>query len=269
LNKPKDALGTSVAHKGKQEDVDPEFEGLMSEIEGDLRADEFKKIWASYGNLIIAFAVTVVVGVGGFQFYRHQQAETQAAVGRQFEVAIQAEETGKTDEAIKQLSSIPGAPGTAYGPLARLSQAALLINKKDIPGALAIYKALAADTTADPMFREFATLLHVMHSLDTADAKALEAEIAPLAAGGGTFAHSALELQALLAAKQGDTARAVKTLAQISADPATPAAMRDRVTDLTKLYEAGVVPKPPAIPPAPAAPAASATPPAAQPAAKP
>ena len=267
MNKVRDAVPAKVdakAGKGPAEEVDHEFEGLMSEIETDLRSDEFKKIWKSYGNLIIALVVALVLGVTAFQLYRQYEVRQREAAARRYETAIKAAEAGKRDEAITLFGEVIKDGGKGYGPLARLTQAALQVEKQDIDGAVANYKALAADEKADPVFRDLATLLRVLHGLDREDPKTLEAALTPLANPNNAFNLSALELQALLAAKQGDTDRAIKTLAQVSADPLTPPSMRERADDLTKLYQSGIMPPPPAAPKLPAAPAAT---PAAAPAA--
>jgi hypothetical protein len=151
--------------------------------------------------------------------------------------------------------------------MARLSEAAIQVEKGDVDGALANYKALSENTKVDPTFRDLSTLLYVLHSLDRADPKTLETQLAPLTNPTSAFKLSALELTALLAAKQGDVPRAIKTLAQITAEPSAPASLRQRAEDLTKLYESGTLPPPPAAPAMPAAAPAAATPaPAAAPA---
>jgi hypothetical protein len=258
--------------KPKPEEADHELEGLMSDIETDLREEELKKIWKNYGGLIITFIVALIIGVAGFQFYRQYETKRQDESARRYEAAVKIDEEGKTAEAMAQLDALAKDGTKGYAVLARLSQAALQVRQNDIDGALANYKLIIADNSADKIFRDLATLLTVLHSLDRADAKALEAQLTPLTDPGNAFNLSALELTALLAAKQGDTPRAVTTLGQITANPAAPASMRERAADLTKLYESGVLPPPPAAPamPAPATPAAApATPPAAPAAPKP
>ena len=273
LNTAKDAaLPAKIPAKGKKDkkdkkdETDHELEGLMSEIESDLQADEFKKIWKAYGNLIVAFVVLALIAVFGVQFYRQREAQQHEAAGRAYETALKISNEGKRAEAIKELGVLTAGNDEGYRSLARLAQAALQVQEKNVDGAVANYKALAADQKADPVLRDLAVLLRVLHSIDREDAKALEAELTPLLAPDNAFNPSALELQALLAAKQGDTPRAVKILATVSADPNASAAQRERVGDLSKMYQFGVMPPPPAAPimSAPIAPA-----PAAAPAAKP
>ena len=273
MNNARDAASALVAaaakgNKGPAEEIDPEFEGLMSEIETDLRADEFRKIWQRYGHLFIAFAIVLVLGVGGFELYRQYETQQREATARRYELAVKAQQDGKANDAMTAFTALVKDGGKAYAMLARFSLAALQVQKNDLDGAIANYKALADDQTINPAFRDLATLLRVLHSLDREDPKTLEAALTPLTGPNNAFNPSALELSALLAAKQGDTARAVKTLALITADPNTPRSMRERAEDLSKLYQAGEMPPPPSPPPMPTGAPATAAP-AARPSGKP
>jgi hypothetical protein len=273
LNTVKDAgpagnKAPTAAAKGKTkpDEVDHELDGLMSEIESDLREDELKRIWRDYGTIILTFVVALLLGVVGVQLYQRYETQQREAAGLRYETAIKLQEDKKTDEALAAYADIAKTAPRGYATMARLSQAAIQVEKGDIDGALANYKLISADGKVDQVFRDLATLLFVLHSLDRADPKTLEAQLTPLTSPNNAFNPSALELTALLAAKQGDTARAIKTLSQLLGDPSTTQSMRSRAEDLTKLYEAGALPAPPAIPattPPPAAPTAPSAPPAA------
>jgi hypothetical protein len=98
-----------------------------------------------------------------------------------------------------------------------------------------IYQALAASTDVPPIYRNLATLLAVMHQVDTGDAKQLEVQLQPLAAETSPFRFSARELTALLAAKEGDGARAKTLLDQLAKDAAAPPGLRSRAAELSTL----------------------------------
>jgi hypothetical protein len=206
------------------------------------------------------------VGVTGFQLYRQEAIKRTDAAARRYELAIQTHADGKVEEAMTQFAALAKEGVEAYSVLSRLSLASLQVQRNDIDAALVNYKALAADPKADPIFRDLAVLLQVLHSIDRDDPKTLEAQLTPLTSPNNTFNMSALELSALLAAKHGDTPRAVKTLEQITSDPNAPPSMRERAQDLSNLYKSGVLPPPPSpatlTPPGPAAAAAPAPAPA-------
>ncbi len=284
LRKSKDAAvpaPTKSADKDKaQPEVDHELDGLMSEIESDLRDDEFRKIWRRYGHVIVGAVIALVAGVFGVQAWRQYETDARAALATRYTVAARALDAGQYDDALAGFGEVAAKPGEGYAALARLGQAAAQIQKKDLDGAIATYKALAGDTRADPIFRDLATVLRVLHSLDRDDPKTLEAVLTPLLAPNNAFNHSALELSALLAAKQGDNARAAKLAEQIVTNANAPQGLRQRAQDLGALFKIGVPSVPPesasaapaalaapAAPVAPAAPAAAPAPPAPAPAA--
>lgn len=258
---------------------DYELDGLMAEIESDLREDELKRIWNRYGTAFVAVAVIFVAGVAAYEGWRAYTARAHAATAAAYEAAVARAAAREFDAAQTQLAAVAAKGDRPYAALARLTEAGVRLQNNDVDGALASYAALAADAKADTLFRDMAVVLKALNSLDRQDAKALEAELAPLRAGS-VFRHSATELSALLAAKQGDTARAAELAQGLLDDPAAPQGVRARAQDLAAMYKAGIVPAvmPPAEPPpaapsvtdlvAPAAEAAPAATPA-RPAAKP
>jgi len=228
---------------------DPEFEGLMSEIESDLREEELRKIWQRYGKLVIALVVVVMLGVIGVQLWRDHVVNERLALANRYDQAVRTLQAGKADEALATLGELSKKSGEAYAAVAELQRAAVLLQRNDIDGAIAAYKTLSEDSKADSAFRDLATVLRVLHSFDRADPKVLEGLLAPLLNPGNAFHPTALELSALLAAKQGDVARAGKLIDQILADDKMPPAIRARATDLSVYYKSQTAPVP-----APAAP---------------
>jgi hypothetical protein len=219
-------------------DQDPELAGLLGEIESDLREEELKRIWSRYGNWIIGLCALVIVGVIGFQLYRQQQAEQRLEAASRYEQAQRELAAGKVDDALAIFADVARTRNDGYGVLAQLERAALLVKKQDIAGAVDIYKDVAANAAADPVYRDLATVLHVLHSVDREDPKALEGLLTPLMNPSNPLRASATELAALLAGKQGDYARAAQLADQLLADPGTPQSMRARAEDLAAYYKA-------------------------------
>lgn len=240
----KDAKAAPEPKKGKKEapPKDAELDGLMSEIESDLREDELKRIWKQYGSTFVSVAVVFMLAVAGYEGWRAYESRRHAQIATLYNEAIAAAGEEKLDDAKAKFAEVAGSANQPYAALARLTDAGMRIEHEDIDGALGLYSALAADIDADPMFRDLAVVLKALHSVDRADPKALEAEVAPLTEGS-IFKHSAIELRALLAAKQGDTARAAQLAQSLADDQAAPQNMRGRAQELSALYKAGVVPK--------------------------
>ncbi len=234
--------------KAEEPKKDVELDGLMAEIESDLREDELKRIWRRYGSTFVTVAVVFLLAVAGYEGWRAYEAREHAKVASMYEEGMSLAADQKLDEAKAKFAEVAKTSDKPYASLARLVDAGIRVEQNDVEGAIGLYASLAADTSADPLFREMAVVLKALHSVDREDPKTIEAELAPLTKAS-TFKHSALELTALLAAKQGDTARAATLAQSLVDDTDTPQAMRGRATELAALYKAGVVPK--TLPPPP------------------
>ncbi len=270
MSKPKDAApsapqeilpplpakaGAGKAKKAEKTEEDAELEGFMSEIEADLREDELKKIWQRYGKTIIAAMAIMVLSVLGVQQWRQHDAEQRLELAARYEQAVKDASAGKTDEAAAIFADVAKNKGEGLATLAQLERAAILLQKNDAPGAVAIYREVAADNGVDRTFRDLAIVLEALHTLDTAEPKTLEAKLSPLSGPGNAFHNTAIELSALLAAKQGDNARAGTLAQQLVDDPTTPQAMRQRAQDLAAYYKGLTAAPPVAAAAPPAAPA--------------
>ncbi len=212
------------------------LDGLMSEIEEDLRDEEIAKIWKQYGNLIIAVIVVGIVSVIGWQLWKQNQDAKQAELTRQYEVASNLVRDGKFDEAMTAYAAVADKHSGGLAALSQLQKAALAIEKGDSAGALATYKALENDASADALFRDLAAVFYTLHAIDTENALQLEANLKPLLDPANPLRHSALELTALLAGKQGDVARGLKIAEELSADPKAPQGVRQRAEELAAMY---------------------------------
>ena len=124
----------------------------------------------------------------------------------------------------------------SYAILARLRAAAAKLENGDNAGALALYNAIAENPASPPELRDLAILLAVSADLDNGDRAALVARLAPLATAGHPWRPLAVEMQAALALKAGDIARARALFTELSDDAATPERLRVRATELLRAF---------------------------------
>jgi len=234
----------SERKKKEKESEDKTFESFLSEVETELRDEALSNFWKKYSAHVVGVAALTVAGVFGYQLYGGYVEERREQMAMTYADATDAVDTGDFDVALDKLSQVENVSGEGYSAVAQLARASLLVDRDDKAGAVEIYTALANDGGVDPVFRDLATVLMAMHSMDDADPAQLESELAPLTGLGQPFRHSALEMAALLAAKQNAFDRAQRYLADILNDPASPPGIMSRAQDLSELYRAGGTPVP-------------------------
>ena len=206
---------------------------IFDEVDEEVRREQLQKLWDRYGNLFIALAVLIVVGVAGWRGYDYWQSKQAAAAGAKFTDAALLSESGKHEEAEKAFAQVAADAPAGYRVLARVREAAE-IAKRDPKAAIAAYDDIAANAATGQPFRDLAALRAAMLLADGAFPE-LTRRLEPLTGADAPFRHSARELLAFAAWKAGDTAAVKKWSQLIRDDPETPASLRERVEVLQAL----------------------------------
>ena len=202
----------------------------MDEVDEELRAERAQKLAQRYGGALTGLALLVLAGVGGWEGWKWWEGRQAAAAAETFLAAAEgaAAEGADLGAAAARFAAVANDAPAGYRTLARLRAAALQAETGDKAGALAAWDAIARDTGADALYRDLATLLWGLHSVDEAEPGAVEARLLPLAADGAPWRASAREVLALLAIRRGQADQARRALEAILADTTTPQGIRDR-----------------------------------------
>lgn len=207
---------------------------IFREVEEALKEDRAKALWKKYGNWLLTAAVVIVLAVGGFVWWqsysRGQVAQQGADLVAALSLAQQDEQAG-----IDALASFGQESSGDISAIARLNEAAVLANTGDVEGAIAIFRTVASDQGVSAVWRDLASLLAAQHSIDTAPPAEVVDELAPLTAEGSAWRHSARELTALLAMRQGDNAEALRIYQALRDDETAPQGLRDRASSMAAL----------------------------------
>lgn len=210
---------------------------IFHEVDEEVRREQLKKLWERYGTYIIAACILVIVAVGGWRGYQWWQNKKAAEAGAAFEQAVTLAESGKRQEAEAAFAKL-GTDGTAgYRVLARLREAAEL-GLTDHKAAVKAYDEIAADKGVGAVMQDLAALRSGFLLVDSSSYAELRTRLEPLTGPERVFRHSARELLALSAWKQGDMAAARRWTEMITGDPQTPAATRSRAEVLSELIAA-------------------------------
>jgi hypothetical protein len=234
---------------------------IFTEVDEEVRREQLAQLWKKYGNLIIAAFCLVIAGVAGWRGYDYWQGVKAGEAGAAYDAAAKLAEDGKHSEAEAAFARL-AADGTAgYRALAQLREANEIASR-DAKAGVAAYDKIAAALSGQPLFSELAAVRAAVLLVDTAGYDEMTRRLERLAQPSGAFRHTARELLALSAWRNGDSAASRRWVEASRADPETPSGVRSRIEVLaTLLPESGRTAA--AMPPAAATAPAAATPPAA------
>jgi hypothetical protein len=201
------------------------------EVDEAVRQDRAKLLWQRYGRLALAVALIIIGGTAGYVWWQDYRAGQQ----QQATAALAAALSRGDSSAIEAADSLETVANTAQGDiamLARLYEAALLIDADDREAAVTIYRQVAEDAGTPPLWRDYAQLMSVLHQVDRGEPADLQARLAPLTGPDNPWRFTARELSGLLAVRQGDDARAAEIFAALADSTEAPAGVRQRARDL-------------------------------------
>ncbi|HEY1940490.1 MAG TPA: tetratricopeptide repeat protein [Roseiarcus sp.] len=207
---------------------------IFHEVDEEVRRDKAAEFWKKHQNLIIAAAVLLVIGAGGWRFYQNHQIAAADAAGAAFQQALALDHDGKGAAADAALAKLAGDAPHGYQTLARLAQAAIK-SKTDPKAAIAAYDALANDASIGAEFEQAARLRAALLRLDAGQTDAAKSALEGLATNDGVYRNTARLSLAVLALKAGDYDGAGKSLDLVVADPTAPETERSSAERLLGL----------------------------------
>ena len=199
-----------------------------------MRRDQLKKLWERYSIYIVALALLIIAGVGGWRGYQYFEAKKAAEAGAAFDKAVELSEANKHAEAETAFAELATKAPWGYRILARLRTAAEVANR-DKAAAAKMFDDIAADGSVGGPERDLARIRAAQLLLETTTYPNMRQRLEPATAAGATFRHSARELLALSAWRANDTAAARQWLDLIANDGETPASLRSRAEALQAL----------------------------------
>jgi len=207
---------------------------IFDEVDEEVRRDQLKKLWDRYSLYIIAVAILIVAGVGGWRGYEYLEAKKAAEAGAAFDRAVELSEQNKHAEAEAAFADLAAKATSGYRMLARLRQAAEIANR-DPQAAAKMYDEIAADRSVGAPEQDLARIRAAQLLLESTTYKNMLQRLEPATAATSTFRHTARELLALSAWRANDGTAARQWLDLIANDGETPPSLRSRAEALQAL----------------------------------
>jgi hypothetical protein len=245
-----------------------QFDAFKKEVEEDLQRERMRKLWEQYGTYIIGACAALVLAVAGWKLLENRRIAAAENNSAKYVSALRALSENKTDEGAKALDALSSAPG-GYGLLAKLRLAASQAAAGDAVKAAAGYEAVSRMSGVDKVVTDYARLQAAMLKIDSSEWTDIKTRLIDLTVDNNPWRHAAQELMGFSAYRTGNITDARGVFEKLVADPAAPAAIKERASvvmgmlvqaDLAKASgQAGSTPGAATTPasPAPAAPKAA------------
>ena len=207
-------------------------EAFIREVEENLRRDEMEAKAKRYGPAVGGAALVVLLAAGGYLFWQDQQHKAAERDTEAFAQILDSASAGPLATAPAALAPLTRSDSDGVSAQARLTQAALALEKNDRKTASAIFQQMAADKGLAKPYRDLALLRATLVDYDRLKPDEVIQRLEPLAKPGEPFYGSAGELTGLALIAKGQKVQAGQLFARIAADHTVPDTIRSRAVQV-------------------------------------
>jgi hypothetical protein len=208
---------------------------LIREIEEELQAEKFQKLWGKFGGYIMGVIATIVIGVSGFQGYSYYANMEAEKAGAQF-AAAQALLDSDKPKAIGQLEELSGKSG-GYAMLAKVLLAENEVKAGNLEAASEHFKG-AVDKSELKEFKAIIAVRHIEAYLASEKYEAAEKILEEYKKSDLLSEWQILDYQAIISLGQGDEKQAAELFGKLAALKEVPDSVRTRAAQLARSYKA-------------------------------
>jgi hypothetical protein len=218
------------------------FDEFLEEVEKDIRKEKFLQLWKQYGKQVVGGVVGIIILISGYNFWSYYEQNKRTQMAEKLIAAQDFIGQGETEKAQTILSSLGSGSHTVYQPLALFQKAGLLQLSQKAGEVREIYQQLAANTKIDPLWRDLATLLGVMVSIDQPDVKIddLLTQLSTLTTNQNPWRYLANEIKGVLLHRKGDNSQAAELFAKLVQDNQTPSGISMRARLMVQIVSADI-----------------------------
>ena len=205
-------------------------EEFVREVDEDIKEEERIKLWKKVFPYVVSVSLGIIIFTSGYVFWNNYTESLNQQLGDDFTAAVQLANEEDLDASILALNRIVDEGSDGYVTLAKMKKASLLIQRGELELGLNIYLDLERNAV-DQSFRDIASILYVLNSMDTEDPQVLLDKINKLESSQ-IWRSSALEMKAFLKLKQNKVEEARKIFEGILNLPSTPSSLATRAKNM-------------------------------------
>ena len=217
-------------------------EAFLREVDDELRRDQLAAAARRWGLIAAAVILATLLAFAGWLYWQHRQTQRAGVEGEQLQAAVDQITAGQSQAAAAALTPLEKADVAGYRALAQLSQADMLLQKKDAKGAVARFAAVAGDGAIGQPFRDLATIRQTAVEYDSLPPQQVIERLRPLAVPGAPWFGSAGEMTAVAYLRQNRRDLAGKLFGQIAKSDDVPPSIRQRAVQMAGLLGVDAAP---------------------------
>ncbi|VAW06206.1 hypothetical protein MNBD_ALPHA05-1978 [hydrothermal vent metagenome] len=212
-------------------------DSALREVDQELAEDRQMALFRRYGPAAIAASVSLVLAVGGWQFWNARIVSVAKEKALEYNNAIDLM-VEDADQGRTALGAIAEDGASGYAILAELQRAASYARDGDRAAAIGVYRQIYENNATPRRIRDLARLRASYAALNDGR-DAVMAHLGDLPNEDGPFAYHAAEVSGLAALEARDYETALSIFRRLSVDLGAPEGVRARAEDFAALADAG------------------------------
>jgi len=207
-------------------------ETFVREVDENLRRDQLRDFFKTYGNWLILAVILFLAASGGFIWWKQHQVKEHEAQVEKLAQVYKDIGGGSTSQAPQQLDELSKSGAKAVRASAMFARAALALQQNDVRRATNTFKAISDDSGLPKPYRDTALIRQTALEFDQLKPDEVISRLEPLAKPGEPWFGTAGELSALAMVKQGKRQEAGQLFAAIAKDAQVPQTIRARAVQV-------------------------------------
>lgn len=212
-------------------------ENFFREVSADVKSDNMKKLWDTYGlQIIIAVAVILTLAVS-FETFKAWKNKRNESWSDTYAYALNLQNQGRYDESLKVLEQIKDTNGGIYADIAQIQTSNILFEQGKNEEAIAILEKIISNKDINQKMRDVTAIKLASYKLDSAPKAEIEALLMPMITENGSWTNIAREMLAILAIRDGDLETAKTLYGEILNTPNLSDGLKLRVQDMLSVLD--------------------------------
>ena len=212
-------------------ETDP-AESFVREVDENLRRDQARDFLKQNGPWIVGAALLFLAAIAGWLYWQDRQVKQAEVETERLNSALVQVGAGQVAEAQKQLAPLEESNADGVRAAARLTKAAVALDKADRKSAIAEYRVVMDDKSLAQPYRDIATIRLTALEFDQMKPEDVIARLKGLAVAGNPWFGSAGELTAMALIKLNRKDEAGRMFAAMAADEGVPNTIRSRAVQI-------------------------------------